>query len=180
VFSRRRTEYGLGALPWIFSIQRFILGVVEAVAGTQVKLGGLLEAQLDQLANLSEDQLLTIIGVESVTPIESRCAVIYAYASREDVSAFEENGLVSLAPVNLVRRGRRTVDRVMADWSEELRQRVCPALNKKESERGLAANIASVLVSLIPTHLWMLIAAIAMYIAKYLLEKLCEGWVPAT
>ena len=67
----------------------------------------------------------------------------------------------------------------MADWAEQLRASVCPLWEKKPKLNDLAMGIALVLIPLIGG--WTaIVAAIALLIAKYLVDELCEGWEPAS
>jgi hypothetical protein len=155
-------------------------GVVESAA-TQVQ-DELLARQFDRLDNLSEDQLLTLIGSESVTLPEYSSAVVRAYAPAEVVAALEREQMLATEPIDLALRGKRTVLRILDEWGEQLRAKICALKAKGVSERELAYGIAEVLAGVLAVALLGLVpgllAAVSLCIAKYFLEKLCENWAP--
>lgn len=139
----------------------------------------------DGFDDWSENELLTLIGASAATPVEEQSAVLRMFGSKSLVARLEARGLITLGPSNLFRpenlisRGRRVVDRVVADWGDELRERICPLLGKGASEKQLAAGIVPFLLAHVALpHL--AIITIAFFISRYLAQKLCEGWKPAS
>jgi hypothetical protein len=141
--------------------------VPEADDAANEPLGALIAG----LSDLSEDELLCVIGAYEVTPDQRLGATIHRYAP-EVAASIEGVGMAARADVDLVALGRRRVQRVLEDWGESLKPRVCDLWHKRVPERELALNIANALTLLLSVVAAVL-AAIALAIARYGLEKLC-------
>ena len=152
-------------------------GGITEPAASQVQ-DALLAAQFDRLDRLSEEELLTLIGSESVTLPEYSSAAVRAYAPEAVTAALEREQLVVIEPVDLALRGKRTVLRILDDWGDLLQAKICPLRQKGVSEREMAHEISLLLAGAL-FGLKGLLAAVALCIAKYFLEKLCKNWAPA-
>jgi hypothetical protein len=143
-----------------------------------------LDAAFDEIAGLSETDLLTLIGSSAATPVEEQSAVLRMFGSEDLAARLETKGLITLSwddlsAGSLVTRGQRVVERIIQDWPDELRNRICPLLRRGASEKELAASLVPILVAhFVLPHL--VILSIALYISRYLAQKLCEGWQPAS
>jgi hypothetical protein len=140
----------------------------------------------DPLEDLPEDSLLALIGAYSLTPGEQTSTALLRHAPEELNAPLLQQGIIVDASVDLVTRGRRTVERVMADWGDELREKICPLRARRGMRRAeLVANVAAVLAILLSAVAGV-IAAIAVFIVRFSLDELCDGWpgrrpiVPAT
>lgn len=131
-----------------------------------------LGALIAGLSDLSEDALFAVIGAFEVTPDRRLDAAIHRYAPREVAASIEGAGLAAHVYVDLVALGRRRVQRVLEDWGETLKPRVCDLWHKGVPERKLVLAIASALMWLLSVVAAVLVA-IALAIARYGLEKLC-------
>lgn len=127
---------------------------------------------LDRLSELSEDGLLSVIGAYEVTPDQRLDATISLYASGDVAAGLANIGVGARTDVDLVALGRRRVERVLGDWGEVLKQQVCHLWHSHASERDLVMGIAGVLVGLLHV-VAMVLAGIALLIARYFIEKLC-------
>lgn len=125
-------------------------------------------ALVDGLSDLSEDELLSVIGAYEVTPEQRLGAVIRTYAPEVAASM----GVGAPAEVDLTLLGRRRVERVLEDWGEAIKPRVCELWHKRVPERELVLNIVNALAMLLSV-IAAVLAAIALYIARYGMEKLC-------
>lgn len=144
---------------------------------TRPVLEGFLETTVAQLEELSEEQLYMLIGSASLNPIEATSAAIYSYAP-SDAPELERRQLVARLGVDLPSRGRRTVERIIVDGGHELRERLCRLWEKNPDRTNLATGIAVVLCQAF--GLWPgILAAIAVLIAKYYIDKLCREGVDA-
>ncbi len=143
-------------------------GVPEAEDAANEPLGGLIAG----LSHLSEDALLSVIGAYEVTPDQRLGAAIHLYAPEEVAASIESAGIAARTLVDLVGLGRRRVQRVLEGWGESLKPRVCDLWHKGVPERELALNIANALAGLLSV-VALVLAAIALAIARYGLEKLC-------
>jgi hypothetical protein len=146
--------------------------VQESAAGLRFDTVALTEP----LEDLPEEALLAVIGAYSLTPIEQRSTVLLRDAPEEITAQLIQEGLVVDAPVDLVLRGRKAVRRVLAEWEEELREKVCPIRARKRVRRAeLVSNVAVLLAGLLSLAAGV-IAAIAVYLARFCLDELCDGW----
>lgn len=154
-------------------------GVLEprADAETEAELDAeTVELLIAPLEDLPEEALLAIIGAYSLTPIEQRSIAVLKHAPEEINTRLAEGGLVVDAPVDLVIRGRKIVRRVLADWEEELREKVCPIKESRGLRRSeMIAVVAAILAGLLSLAAGV-IAAIAVYLARFCLDELCHGW----
>jgi hypothetical protein len=135
-----------------------------------------IELIADPLEELPEDSLLALIGAYSLTPSEQRSTALLRHAPEEINVLLLQEGLVVDTPVDLVTRGRKTVTRVLADWGDELRERICPLKARRSVRRAeLVANVAAALATLLSFGAGV-IAVIAVYLARFCLDELCDGW----
>lgn len=132
-----------------------------------------LGALIDRLLPLSEDQLYAVLGAYEVTPDQHLSAALLAYAPGSIAASLEGFGFGEPAAVDVVALGRRTAVRVIEDWGDYLRPRVCPLWRKGADEKDLALVIAGALLGLISVLAGVL-AVIGVAIARYLMKKLCE------
>jgi hypothetical protein len=134
------------------------------------------EAVGDPLDDLPEEALLALIGAYSLTPIESRNAALAKYAEDDLTALLREKGFDLDTSVNLVRRGKETVERVLGDWRDDLREKICPLKTRKGVRRAdLLALVSSALAALLSVGAGV-VALIAYYLVKFSLDELCDGW----
>jgi hypothetical protein len=111
-----------------------------------------------------------------MTPSEQRSTALLKHAPEEINALLLQEGLIVDTPVDLVTRGRKTVERVLADWGDELREKVCPLRARRGVRRAeLVANVAAALAALLSLGAGV-IAVIAVYLARFSLDELCHGW----
>jgi hypothetical protein len=133
-------------------------------------------ALTEPFEELPEETLLAVIGAYSLTPDEQRSTAVLRHAPEEISVQLLQEGLVVDAPVDLVVRGRKTIRRVLADWEEELREKICPLRARRGMRRAeLVANVAAILAGFITLSAG-LIAPVAVYLARFCLDELCHGW----
>jgi hypothetical protein len=154
-------------------------GVIDEpdVGATEEALSfGSIKLIADPLEDLPEDSLLALIGAYSLTPSEQRSTALLRHAPEEINALLLQEGLIVDTPVDLVTRGRKTVERVLADWGDELREKVCPLRARRGVRRAeLVANVAAALAALLSLGAGV-IAVIAVYLARFSLDELCHGW----
>ncbi len=137
-------------------------------AGAEDATAEPLGALIAEFSDLSEDELLAVIGAYEVTPEQRLGAVIRIYAPEVAASI----GVGAPAEVDLTLLGRRRVQRVLEDCGEAIQPRVCALWRNRVPERELALNIANALTLMLGV-VAAILAAIALYIARYGMEKLC-------
>jgi hypothetical protein len=140
----------------------------KAQGATDEPLGALVAG----LSNLSEDELLSVIGAYEVTPDQRLRAVIRLYALGEVAASIEGAGLAARTYVDLAALGRRRVQRVLADCGETIKPHVCDLWHGNAPLRELVLGIANALTLLLSVVAAVL-AAIALAIARFYLEELC-------
>jgi len=134
------------------------------------------EAVDNPLDDLPEEALLALIGAYSLTPLEGRNAALAKYAEGDLIALLREKEFDLDTSVNLVRRGRETVERVLADWRDELREKICPLKGRKGLRRAdLLALVSSALAALLSLGAGV-VALIAYYLVRFSLDELCDGW----
>lgn len=156
--------------------------VVDEAAASRAlvpeRLSDQLASTLERLDELSEEELLMVIGADSLVPIEQRFAAVNAYASAAETAALKEKGVIDDETVDLALRGRRKVQLILAEWGDRL-QGVCPLWEKGASLEDLALFIAGMLATVVVTWWLGALLAVALYIAKHQIDKFCKGELPA-
>lgn len=154
-------------------------GVLEPkpIEASEAELrSGLVDFAADPLEDLPEEALLAVIGAYSLTPTEQCSTAVLRHAPEEVTAQLLREGLVVDTPVDLVIRGRKTVQRVLADWEEEMREKICPIRARRGVRRAeVVANVAAILVGLLSAGAGV-IAPVAVYLARFCLDELCHGW----
>lgn len=131
-----------------------------------------LGALIAGLSDLSEEELLSVIGAFEVTPDQRLGAVVRLYAPGEVAASIESVGIAALTDVDLVALGRRKVERVLEDWGEAIKPRVCDLWHNKVPLRELVLAIANALAGLLGV-VGLMLATIALAIARFYMEELC-------
>ena len=140
---------------------------MEAVLGSR-----LAEPVWDQL---SEDELLAVIGTAFVPPWQSFAATARAYGHGDIVNrlgAVEPFG----EPVDdLVTLGRRGVEETIQRMDDTVRREICRILHSGMGRSEMIASLLPILAGCVLFHGIPLIA-IAYVLLRYGGERLCEGY----
>jgi hypothetical protein len=136
----------------------------------------------DALADKPDEELFAVLGAAGLDTADHVAAALAAWAP-DAAADLDADGLFPTSKVvDLARRGRELLDEVVANATDELRERVCVVHVEKPAERDLVLAASPLLSDLILLKLGVInppgavVVALAFLLLRYGMNQLCDGY----